>query len=72
MSFFREFIKGLWRENPVLVLMLGMCPTLAVSSSAKNALGMGIATTFVLFGSKSRLFFSFFTSFIFGAFLLTF
>ena len=52
MSYFREFIKGLWRENPVLVLMLGMCPTLAVSSSAKNALGMGIATTFVLFGSN--------------------
>lgn len=52
MSFLREFIKGLWKENPVLVLMLGMCPTLAVSSSAKNALGMGVATTFVLLGSN--------------------
>ena len=52
MSIFSDFIKGLWKENPVLVLMLGMCPTLAVSSSAKNALGMGIATTFVLFGSN--------------------
>lgn len=52
MSIFKEFIKGLWKENPVLVLMLGMCPTLAVSSSAKNALGMGLATTFVLFGSN--------------------
>ena len=52
MSLFKEFTKGLWRENPVLVLMLGMCPTLAVSSSAKNALGMGIATTFVLLGSN--------------------
>ena len=52
MSLFKEFSKGLWRENPVLVLMLGMCPTLAVSSNAKNALGMGIATTFVLLGSN--------------------
>lgn len=52
MSVFSEFVKGLWKENPVLVLMLGMCPTLAVSSSAKNALGMGIATTFVLLGSN--------------------
>ncbi|MBR0458424.1 MAG: electron transport complex subunit E [Victivallales bacterium] len=52
MSLFKEFIKGIWKENPVLVLMLGMCPTLAVSSSAKNALGMGIATTFVLLGSN--------------------
>jgi len=52
MSFFKELIKGLWKENPVLVLMLGMCPTLAVSSSAKNALGMGAATTFVLLGSN--------------------
>ncbi|MBQ6473111.1 MAG: electron transport complex subunit E [Victivallales bacterium] len=52
MSLFKELTKGLWKENPVLVLMLGMCPTLAVSSSAKNALGMGIATTFVLLGSN--------------------
>ncbi len=52
MSVFREFFKGIWKENPVLVLMLGMCPTLAVTNSAKNALGMGIATTFVLAGSN--------------------
>ncbi len=52
MSIFKDFSKGLWKENPVLVLMLGMCPTLAVSGSAKNALGMGIATTFVLAGSN--------------------
>ena len=43
-----EFIKGLWRENPVFVTVLGMCPTLAVSNSAKNALAMGLATTVVL------------------------
>ena len=52
MSRFKILTNGLWKENPVLILMLGMCPTLAVSSSAKNALGMGIATTFVLFGSN--------------------
>ena len=43
-----DFLKGLWKENPVLVLMLGMCPTLATTSNAPNALGMGLATTFVL------------------------
>ena len=48
MKYLREFIKGIWRENPVLVLMLGMCPTLATTSNGSNALGMGLATTFVL------------------------
>jgi len=43
-----NFTKGLLRENPVLVLLLGMCPTLGVTSSAINGLGMGLATTFVL------------------------
>jgi electron transport complex protein RnfE len=43
-----EFLKGLWKENPVFVQVLGMCPTLAVSNSAVNALAMGLATTFVL------------------------
>ncbi|MCB0264374.1 MAG: electron transport complex subunit E [Calditrichaeota bacterium] len=47
-----EFIKGLWRENPVFVQVLGMCPTLAVSNSAINALAMGLATTFVLLMSN--------------------
>lgn len=45
------FLRGLWEENPVFVMMLGMCPTLAVTNSAINALGMGLATTFVLVGS---------------------
>lgn len=40
--------NGLLKENPVLVLLLGMCPTLGVTSSAINGLGMGLATTFVL------------------------
>ncbi|NMA42700.1 MAG: electron transport complex subunit E [Oligosphaeraceae bacterium] len=52
MSLFKVFKNGLWQENPVFVLMLGMCPTLAVTSSAKNALGMGIATSLVLAGSN--------------------
>jgi len=44
--------RGLWHENPVLVLLLGMCPTLAVTTSAYNGLGMGVATTVVLLGSN--------------------
>ena len=43
-----EFLKGLWESNPVLRLLLGMCPTLAVTTSAENGIGMGLATTFVL------------------------
>ncbi|MBK1718291.1 electron transport complex subunit RsxE [Thiocystis violacea] len=42
------FIRGLWEENPVFVMMLGMCPALAVTNSTINALGMGLSTTFVL------------------------
>lgn len=47
-----NFTKGFFRENPILVLVLGTCPTLATSSSALNGMGMGIATTFVLIGSN--------------------
>jgi electron transport complex protein RnfE len=47
-----EFIKGLWRENPVLVQVLGMCPALAVTNSGVNGLAMGGATLFVLLGSS--------------------
>ncbi len=43
-----EFIKGLWKENPVFVQVLGMCPVLAVTNSAMNAIAMGLATMFVL------------------------
>jgi len=42
------FTEGLWRSNPVLILLLGMCPTLGVTSSVINGIGMGLATTFVL------------------------
>ena len=45
------FLRGLWQENPVFVMLLGMCPVLAVTNSAINAIGMGLATTFVLLGS---------------------
>ncbi|GAB4165318.1 MAG: electron transport complex subunit E [Geothermobacteraceae bacterium] len=48
MSLADNFIRGLWRENPVFKLLLGMCPTLAVTTSAENGIGMGLATTFVL------------------------
>ena len=48
-----DFIKGLWKENPVFVQVLGMCPTLAVSNTATNALAMGLATTFVLIMSST-------------------
>lgn len=48
MSFLRELTKGLWREVPPFRLVLGLCPTLAVTTTVKNGLGMGLATTFVL------------------------
>ncbi len=51
--FWKTFTKGLWRENPVLKLVLGMCPTLAVTTSLENALGMGLASTFVLLCSNA-------------------
>jgi len=47
-----ELLKGLWRENPVFIQVLGTCPTLAVSNTARNALAMGLATLVVLVGSN--------------------
>ena len=52
MSLAKQFTKGFFRENPILVLLIGMCPTLATTTSAINGLGMGIATTFVLTSSN--------------------
>jgi electron transport complex protein RnfE len=52
MRTFGEFTKGLWKENPTFRLVLGLCPTLAVSTSVTNAIGMGVAATFVLIGSN--------------------
>ena len=48
-----ELLKGLWDENPVFVQVLGMCPVLAVSNTATNALAMGLATAFVLMMSST-------------------
>ena len=48
MSYLKTFTKGIIKENPVLVMLLGTCPTLAVTTLAVNGLGMGLATTFVL------------------------
>lgn len=47
-----EFLKGIWRDNPVFAQVLGMCPMLAVTNSAINAVAMGMATFFVLVGSS--------------------
>ena len=46
-----EFLEGLWQRNPVFVMVLGMCPTMAITTSAINAISMGLATTFVLAAS---------------------
>jgi electron transport complex protein RnfE len=51
-SLTQEFVKGLWDEIPPFRLVLGLCPTLAVSKSVEDGIGMGIATTFVLVGSN--------------------
>ena len=52
MNSWQNFSKGVWKENPVLRLLLGFCPTLAVTTSAVDALGMGAATAFVLLCSN--------------------
>ncbi|WP_372642263.1 RnfABCDGE type electron transport complex subunit E [Ancylomarina sp.] len=52
MNNWQNFTKGFFKENAVFVLLLGMCPTLGVTSSAINGLGMGLATTFVLIMSN--------------------
>ncbi|MGB5260164.1 MAG: electron transport complex subunit RsxE [Gammaproteobacteria bacterium] len=56
------FARGLWKENPVFVMLLGMCPVLAVTNSTINALAMGLATTLVLLCSSSLV--SLFSRFI--------
>jgi electron transport complex protein RnfE len=49
------FLNGLWKQNPVFVQVLGMCPTLAVTNSVRNALAMGLATLFVLVCSNALI-----------------
>jgi len=55
MNRFSILTKGIIRENPVLVSVLGICPTLATSTQVSSALGMGVATTFVLVGSGAAI-----------------
>jgi electron transport complex protein RnfE len=52
MSNFKIIMDGVVKENPIFVLLLGMCPTLGTTSSAINGMGMGLATMFVLIGSN--------------------
>ncbi len=53
MNFVKQLTRGLIKDNPIFVLVLGMCPTLAVTTSVINALGMGMAATFVLVCSNA-------------------
>ena len=48
MIIINDFLRGIFKENPIFVLVLGICPTLAVTTSVQNALGMGVAVLFVL------------------------
>ncbi|MCK4715908.1 MAG: electron transport complex subunit RsxE, partial [Candidatus Marinimicrobia bacterium] len=54
----REFIKGLWDENPVLRMLLGLCPALAVTNSGINGLSMGLAVIFTLVMSSAIISFA--------------
>lgn len=48
----QDLLRGVWKENPVLVQLLGLCPALAVTNSVRNGLAMGLATAFVLVNSS--------------------
>ncbi len=52
MSYAKTFTRGFWQENPIFRLLLGLCPTLAVTTSVENGIGMGLASTFVLICSN--------------------
>jgi len=54
-QFYKEFVKGIWEENPVFVMVLGMCPTLAVTSTALNGFLMGACTFVVLIFSSTLI-----------------
>lgn len=54
-KFGTEFIRGLWKENPTFRLLIGMCPTLAITTAASNGVAMGLATTFVLVCSSALI-----------------
>ena len=48
----QDLLRGIWRENPVLIQLLGLCPALAVTNSVANSVAMSAATMFVLLGSS--------------------
>ncbi len=50
-----DFLRGLWNENPVFRLLIGLCPALGVTSTAINGIGMGLATSFVLLCSSTLI-----------------
>jgi len=52
MNILKKIFDGIWTNNPVLIVLLGFCPTLAVSTSLKDAIGMGFSALFVLIGSN--------------------
>lgn len=49
---YQDFLRGLWKENPIFIIVLGLCPTLAVTNTSINGLAMGLATLFVLISSE--------------------
>ncbi|AEE96353.1 electron transport complex subunit RsxE [Mahella australiensis] len=51
----KDFVNGLWNENPTFRLVVGMCPTLAVTTNATNGVAMGLAASFVLVGSNAMI-----------------
>jgi len=63
-SLAKEFTKGLWAEIPPFRLVLGLCPTLAVTKSVENGIGMGLATTFVLVFSAASCYYSYVLCFL--------
>ena len=52
-KYLKKLNKGIFKENPIFVLMIGLCPVLAITTSVANGLGMGLAVTFVLLGSNA-------------------
>ncbi len=54
-SLWSTFSAGLWRENPIFAIVIGLCPTMAVTNTVTNALVMGVATAFVLMGSSAMV-----------------
>jgi len=54
-SLIEDFTKGIWKENPILIALLGLCPTLAVTISVENGLAMGLAASFVLICSSTLI-----------------